>query len=494
VWVLAIWLFGQGVALQYTEAEVHFLFPAPIGRRALIRYKLLRAALASAVGATLLTLITRHGQRAVFFAAGLFLTLATLELHRVAASLVRTSLAQNGVTALRRRLITVVVAAGVLGALGVVLVRAIGSIPPPDVEHVGRWFDALGAWADANERTLSFVLLPLVAPERVMVARSAGELARALPAALVLLGAHYAWAMSSSVAFEEEAAEAAERRARRLEQLRSGRRVTRPKGMRLFRLDGTGAPWVAIFWKSLVAGAGLSRTTPVIAFALFVMTPVAVAWAWHGAPWLRVIGWTVAGCAVLPAVLGPVAWRADLRAELDNMDQYLSYPLSGAEVLRGTLFAPLAMLSAVAWGMLFAGTVLELAGMDSGRWTFVAFICGVAIFLPPLVACGLLLQNVLALLLPSIVADRKDDPARGFEASGRRIVMLLATLAILGLVLLPAGAAAALSAAALGGIVGPLLPIFMGAAGAVVATAEAYVAMRFASKAFERFDVSEMGR
>jgi hypothetical protein len=493
-WVLAIWLFGgREVALQYTEAEVHFLFPAPIGRRALIRYKLLRAALASAVGATLLTLLTRHGMRAGFFAFGLFLTLATLELHRVAASLVRTSLTQNGVSALKRRLVTLLVAAAMVGALGTYLVRAIGSIPAPDIDHLARWVDAIGAWADANERTLSIVLLPLVAPERVMVARSFAELARVLPAALALLAVHYAWAMSSTVAFEEEAAEAAERRARRLEQARSGQRVTRPKGMRLFRLRGTGAPWVAIFWKSLVAGAGVSRTTPVLALALFVMTPVAVAWAWRDAPWLRAIGLVVAGCAVFPALLGPVAWRADLRIELENIDLYRSYPLRGADVLRGTLFAPLAMLTVVAWGMLFAGTILNLAGMHQGQGAFLAAIAGVAIFVPPLIACGLLLQNILALTFPSIVAERKGDPARGFEASGRRMVMLLATLAILALVLLPAGTAAAISALTLHALVGPLLPIFMGAAGGVVAAIEAYVALWFASRAFDRFDVAELG-
>ena len=57
--VASAWIFPQArAALVFTEAEVAFLFPAPVSRRALVHFKLLRSQLAILFTVLLLTLIT----------------------------------------------------------------------------------------------------------------------------------------------------------------------------------------------------------------------------------------------------------------------------------------------------------------------------------------------------------------------------------------------------------------------------------------------------
>ena len=62
--VVAAWIFPrERAALTFTEAEVAFLFPAPISRRALIHFKLLRSQLRILFTTVLMTLLTnRFGQ------------------------------------------------------------------------------------------------------------------------------------------------------------------------------------------------------------------------------------------------------------------------------------------------------------------------------------------------------------------------------------------------------------------------------------------------
>src|SRR5262245_12051934 len=84
-WVLP----NDRAALAFSEAEVTFLFPAPISRRTLIHFKLLKSQ-AGILFTTLLMafLSNRFGQRgnAVFHIVGWWMVLSTLNLHSLGAS------------------------------------------------------------------------------------------------------------------------------------------------------------------------------------------------------------------------------------------------------------------------------------------------------------------------------------------------------------------------------------------------------------------------
>src|SRR2546427_11931146 len=113
--VLSAWIFPhERAALLFSEAEIAFLFPAPVTRRTLIHFKLLRSQIAILFTTLFLTLLSgRWGQggKACIHAAGWWLILSTLSLHTLAASFARTRLLELGVSNWRRRIIVLSVVA-----------------------------------------------------------------------------------------------------------------------------------------------------------------------------------------------------------------------------------------------------------------------------------------------------------------------------------------------------------------------------------------------
>src|SRR5215204_5474031 len=81
--ILLAWIVPhQRAALAFTEAEVAFLFPAPISRRGLIHFKLLRSQTAILFTTILLTVMTnRFGGQAWIRGTGWWLILSILNLH-----------------------------------------------------------------------------------------------------------------------------------------------------------------------------------------------------------------------------------------------------------------------------------------------------------------------------------------------------------------------------------------------------------------------------
>ena len=95
VTVASGWIFGSDrPALAFTEAEVQLLFPAPLSRSALVRYKVAQAQIVVLFSVIIWVVLLRRGGTTLPFwmrAVSLWIILSTLYLHRVGASLVRTS-------------------------------------------------------------------------------------------------------------------------------------------------------------------------------------------------------------------------------------------------------------------------------------------------------------------------------------------------------------------------------------------------------------------
>ena len=105
--VLLAWIIPhERAALTFTEAEVAFLFPAPVTRRTLIHFKLLRSQLRIFFSVLLLTLFSRRfGGNAWIHALGWWLILSTLNLHFLGSSFARTMLLDRGISNWLRRLL-----------------------------------------------------------------------------------------------------------------------------------------------------------------------------------------------------------------------------------------------------------------------------------------------------------------------------------------------------------------------------------------------------
>jgi ABC-2 type transport system permease protein len=487
----AVWLFGGDTAsLQFTEAEVQFFFPAPVGRRALLHYKLVRKLLGALATGPLLAIILRRGGHPLYASVGFFLVFAALSLHSAAASMTRASLAEHGISGLKRRAPTLVVLAAVLGGLTWSVSRVHGALPGLPADHFEAWLAAAQAWAEANAAALAWALWPVTAMMRVTAATTSTQLFAALPAALLVVAVHYVWAASISVAFEESAAEAAEKRGRELERARAGQigvvRRTKP----LFRLGATGAPWVAILWKNLVAATRVSLRRVVILAIAFLAVPLMMLVTLRGtrAELFGLFAGVAVGLAIVTAIIGPHAVRNDLRQDVEVMDILRSYPIAGRQVVLGEIAAPLATLAAIEWLLLALAAALAVASPGPTRLVVLGAIACVAL-LPAVTACGLVLRNLLVLVLPSWATSAAQE-TRGLEMTGQRMLLMFGTLLVLVVALFPAWLTGGVLLFALGGSGFAAIPVAAFSA-ATVAAFESYLAIAFLGRAYDRFDVSQ---
>ncbi|HEU4829210.1 MAG TPA: putative ABC exporter domain-containing protein, partial [Gemmatimonadales bacterium] len=214
--VIWSWLYAHDRrALTFRTAEVTFLFPAPISRRTLIHYKLLRAQLLVLLNTAIWTLLLdagRSGLPLAMRAVAVWCALSTLQLHRLGATLVRTSLGDHGWYGLRRSLVAATV---LVIAAGLVLGAMIQAWP---VAATVSGFRDIARVAD------EIALLPLpaivLAPFRALMAPlyapDPSTWWSGIGLALALLFLHYLWVIRSEAAFEEAAADASFARIREI--------------------------------------------------------------------------------------------------------------------------------------------------------------------------------------------------------------------------------------------------------------------------------------
>ncbi len=142
--VVLPWLWpGKGRGLRFSEAEIQFLFPAPLARRSLVLYRLVSWQPGVLFGVVVTALVFgRSGffSRTFFLMAGLWVVYSFLTVYRTGVSLVKTGLAEHGTAALRRHARVLVTAAAALLALVVWAGRFLAAAP---VESPSGFMDRL---------------------------------------------------------------------------------------------------------------------------------------------------------------------------------------------------------------------------------------------------------------------------------------------------------------------------------------------------------------
>ena len=438
------WIFGvERRVLAFTPAEIAFLFSAPVSRRGLIQFKLLRSQLLILFNALLWTLILsreRFGVSSWLRVLSIWVLLTTLSLHRLGASFVRTSLSEHGRSGLRHRLVSLTILGVVLAALA----WSIGEALPELMiarDHDVRSF--LSALADTAHQPLpSALTYPFRVMVRPLTAGTPTEWLSAMAPALVLLLLHYIWVVRSDTAFEEAAAEASLRRAQALS---GGRRAGDPQPSRshttpsLIRLSPNGWPAGAILWKNLVAGTRIKRIRN---SALILGVAGAIVCALSFDPdgsIAELAGWLAAFWAALMVVAGPQYVRNDLRSDLLKLDLLRSYPLRGWSVVLAEAGASTLMLTAVQFALLgiaylaFLGNETMVPDLEERT----VLLLGSLAVLPPINLLSMLIQNGAALLYPAWVR-LGTGRAAGVEVLGQNILMMIAFVALLaGTLILP---------------------------------------------------------
>jgi len=511
-WVLP----NERAALAFTEAEIAFLFPAPITRRGLIHYKLVRSQIGILFSVIFLTLIWgrwRTGGHIWISALGWWVILSTLSLHTLASSFARTILFDRGITNWKRRGI---ILGGVVAILGVVFMLGRNHLPPwpsnPDADprEYLNWLDAA-----LTTGVIPYLLLPFRLVVAPYFAADAASFIWALGPALAIMALHYILVIRADVAFEEASITYSQKLATRLATMRerrSGVPSAPKKGRRApFNLAPTGLPSLAFLWKNLIlAGANFSpRFFLRVFLLLFIGGALVMQHGLGDSPWPLFVTMLCVMFFMMSLFIGPSLLRVDFRADLNVADQLMLYPLPGWQIVLGEILAPVAILTAVQWLLILAVamffTLPEVAVHTTGDTTVtqlsaqnhaiplelrVGFALAAAILAPAIDLIMLIIPNAVALLLPSWVRFDKNAP-RGFENFGQMIILAIGQLLVMAVALAPAGLVFWVIELLASLALDPALATLLAAlAAATMLVVEAATAIYILGHAFERFDVS----
>jgi len=481
---------GAGQPLAFSRAEVQFLFPAPVTRRELVHFKLLRSQLGILIGSAIATLFLRPGSLAGGWTlmAGLWVMLMAVRLHLMGVALSRSSLAAHGTSGIARQWLPLAV---VLGAIAVLALAVVGDWPAlsslSDPGDVFKELQRLGSRGAAGA-----VLWPFRAFARLPLSASVPEFWSALPAALALLALNYAWVLRSDAAFEEASAAHAEKRATAR---RAPRAVVRGTASTPFTLAAEGPPETAILWKNLIlVGRYVSLRT------LLRLLPLVIVFGMiaQGQGGSGVASFLAAVCLPLAAftvLLGPQMMRNDLRQDLANLALLKTWPVRGAALIRGEVLAPTVVVTVVAWLFILLSALLAPRPASPGGTIAVlmanraSFAIAAAILAPAIILSQTVVQNALAVLFPAWVTVGASR-SRGIDAMGQRLLMLAGILVTLAASLLPGALIAGVVAFAVYWITGATLVILPALIVALVVVGECWLAVEGLGRVLERTDVS----
>jgi hypothetical protein len=435
------WLFGKDrSALAFTPAEVQFLFTAPISRRQLIQYKLLRSQLAILVSSLIWVFLLRGGGLTLsplLRALSLWGLFSFFTLHRLGATLVRTAAMEHGRAGVRRNIPALLVFGGIAGglawsAIDVVPALRMASGPP----------DALRAIDAALREPLASALL---SPFRLLLAptfaTSTAEWATTFAAVLALLVAHYFWVIHSEAAFEDAAVEASAQRAKAIEAFRA-RRMGAPKPAKVGKrqwlpLSPTGVPAVAIVWKNLLA---ISRTSssPLITVVVIMLLNVAVVAFGTGRGLAATLGLFAGIFAAVSIIAGSRFVRNDLRQDLLNVRLLRTYPVTGSALVAAEVASATIVLTVIQLSLLVLCHVAFISAPDARIGTGLRTLLLLAAPLVLLVvnAATVTIQNAAALMFPAWV-HLGLERTTGIEALGQNLLTTLASLVVFALALIP---------------------------------------------------------
>lgn len=510
-----LWVFRRGnPSLALSEGEATFLFTAPLSRKAVVGYALLRPQLGVLFGALVAALAfgPRHGS----FGASLrtflggWLGLATLQLHLQAMAFWKARLEERSPLARRA------VKAGV-ALLAVALVAAVAhwlwQLPTafPAAPSWKLLRSAPAIWEGLLPWRSGFVPAVLLVPFRAALspalAPDGAAFLGALPAALGLLALNAVWLASTQASYEEATLLSAQERARRLAARLGGRAERLPSARRRavvpFPLRPSGRPEAAVLWKGLLASGrrSLASVGGLVA-ALLVAAAAAPAAVLRFAPG-AFPAFTVAAVAVpvvtsIVCVLVPIGLRNDLRSDLARAAILKTWPLRperlvGAEILAPLVQVVLGLAAGVGIGVAVAvGMALAPVppGVEVPLRPALAVSAGLAaiLLLPAVSAVVLVVQNASVLAFPAWFPPGDARPT-GLEATGARLVGLLGTTLVLAVAAIPA----ALLALPLVLVMEPLGLLFWPLAALAASLplwGEAALGVAVLSRLWERFDPS----
>ncbi|MFT3780914.1 MAG: putative ABC exporter domain-containing protein [Nibricoccus sp.] len=449
--VVLAWILPKSrAALNFTEAEIGFLFPAPISRGALVQYKLVKLLFGSVFYSLFMILLSRWFSRSgstLYHTLGWCLILSLYNLHLVGASFWRERIVQYGITPFRRRVLGCGFLLALFGATWIGMQRALPPRSNNDLQNVISLIDYLKS--ALSSAPLIWVLTPFRWVVRPFFAQSAGAFfATAWPAVLFIV-LHYVWALRSAVAFEEASVINAEKRAEAYASMRAGRwpgRTPARKRREPFVLLPDGFPSIAFLWKGLIAAG--PAYYPRYWFLIGAVLGGGVMWLGGNPDYRPFVGGiaAVSGALCLYGLLfGPMVARRGLALMLERMDLAKSYPLRGWQVVLGEMLSSIVILCVFEWVML---SILMLSilflqrGEEIDSVLLLTSLVGAWTLVIPVAALLFTINYAGALYFPAwVTASAQQGP--GVEKVGQRLIFFGGYVLVLAIALLPAVACGA---------------------------------------------------
>ncbi|MEO8381184.1 MAG: putative ABC exporter domain-containing protein [Acidobacteriota bacterium] len=433
--ILAWALPEQEAGLKFSEAEINFLFPAPLTRRQLLIYKILRQQPQVLISSAL---ISFFGFRRGNF-VGLWISFVVLAIYFTFTALGRARLKLAGIGFLIRLVVVTAVVTGVAYLLW-------SNIALDSLRNIGPSFQHRGsAIASPFRGTVAATIL--FVPRlfsRATFSPNVWQLMIGCGALLVFGAILLELALRMNVSFEDASIRASQKQAgrqqRRLSQ-RVGGVVTFPRIPPPFRLSPRSGPMVAIFWKNLTAGLRIASPWLVIMFLAAAYFVGQAAYA-HEPVVRGMMGAFSLFLACMFPFLGSRVFAQDMRLDLARIELLKSYPISGDRLVAAEIAAPIAFVAAVQLMLLSAAAIILSMSDVPKRLAILAtpeFIVIALMFAIPVCALQLLIHNAVPILLPGW-AMRGPDEQRGFVVMGQRVLMLAGNLLILAIALVPPAA------------------------------------------------------
>ncbi len=470
--------------LDFSEAETAFLFPAPVSRRALLVYRMMRSQLGLLFGAIIMGLATPSigGFARLRIGVAMWVLLFIGKVYFTGVTLVRVRRTATSGSDRRRAWLPIGAVAAAVVIVGTALVRAFAAAPISGVQ------DALIRLSGAMSSGLPSVMLwPFTAVMRPFAAEWPGPYLRSLVWAIVVLVALIAWVLKSDEAFQEAAADVAHKRAAVKGSQAPSLRV-RAVGLPLAL---TGRPETAFAWKAALQTMRVVDRRSLARLAAVVVSLSVVAVSASAARGIAVMLGTFAVAGVgFAIVMAPQALRIDMRQDLQHLELLKTWPVTASAIVRGEMLWPGALVTVVAWALL--GLALFLSAGVFTRTNLelrIVVAASVAALAPALIFAQFAIHNGIALMFPAWV-PLGNQRARGLDAMGQRLILLGGTMLVLLVMALPGGVAGAIVWFAFRPLVaiGALVPAAV--ACAAVIGVEVLLITEMLGPVYERLDIT----
>ncbi|MCU1229660.1 MAG: putative transporter, permease protein [Acidobacteria bacterium] len=486
----------QSGGLEFSEAEIQFLFAAPISRTQILLYKFMRGLTGIVISATMMTVFGFRQAKGI----GLLFMFGTLSAYFIMVALGRARLKQMGIGWLARLTIALAILVGIswvatMQLKGADIGGAMNGLARGRPSAVAAALDAKFHGPIVN----TFLFVPRVFAT-AMFPPDLLHLFIACAGLVVFGFVVFQIAARLNVSFEEASIRYSKRKAdkrERQQQRQRGVTVNYRRGKPLFRLGDVGRPEVAFIWKNSLSVIRTTGWGVVALFAPIICCSIVLSQ-------LKMIPtgnrFLICGslCLILAGILalmGPMMLKNDLRLDLPRFEVLKTYPLSGETIVAGEIAAPLALLSAMQVILIAAGSIFfSFATVPSKFQLFstAQFAIIAIIFVIPICAVQLLIQNAAAVYFPAWANPSKED-VKGFVVMGQRLLVLACYLVVLSIVLIPPAAIFVptifFAEHFLSGT--PIFAALTTLAPVAVLLGEIYLAVKLLGAQFERIDVSE---